>query len=373
MISSEKKTKIFIFTSVHPLNDIRIFHKQAKSLAKYFSVELHAPAEFKEKYFCNITVYGLPLWRRKADRFKTLCILLYRVLKSKADIFHLHDPELIIHGIILKVLRRKKVLFDMHENTSQLINERKWIPSLLRSPLGLFHKVIEHLAIKLFDRIILAEKSYKVFIPNNSTTILNYPLATPQITVHTKSTDVVYVGGVLPERGAWELLKISRLVIEKVPEFSMKIIGPVSDKFMEELTGYIRQNHLDKHVYITGRMEYSSAMEEVNKSKIGIALLHPIKNYINSIPTKLFEYMQFGLPFIASDFEYWKNVFNGNKVGYFVPYNNTKLTAKKIVDLLTNEDLILSMGKQGKELVSLQYGWMGEEKKLVTLYEQLTH
>ena len=145
MISSNKNIKVFIFTAVHPWNDIRIFYKQTTSLGKKYSVELHAPARFTKKIINNITVYGLPLWTNKKDRIKTYFILLKRIWMSNADIYHFHDPELILHGLCLKLLRRKKVIYDVHENLIQLIKERSWIPFIYKKPLTILYLILEKL------------------------------------------------------------------------------------------------------------------------------------------------------------------------------------------------------------------------------------
>ena len=49
---------IFIGTSVHRWNDNRIFHKEAVSLSKKFSVELHAPADFNKKELKSIDKFA---------------------------------------------------------------------------------------------------------------------------------------------------------------------------------------------------------------------------------------------------------------------------------------------------------------------------
>ena len=223
----------------------------------------------------------------------------------------------------------------------------------------------------LFDKIILAEESYRSFIPNNSEVILNFPLVTNIVKDQEKRTDAIYVGGVLKERGAFELLKIANYVVDDIPTFLMKIVGPVGNTLLYELKKYIEINNLKNNVIITDTIDHNLAMEEVNKAKIGLAILHPIGNYLNSLPTKLFEYMKYGLPFIASDFEYWKHFFNGKKSGFFVPYDNIQFAADKIITLLTDDYLRNQLGATGKELVKEKYEWLTEEKKLFTLYEKI--
>lgn len=371
MISADKKTKVFIFTSVHPWNDVRIFYKQAISLSKKYKVELHAPAKFHKKTVKNITIYGLPIWKRKSERIRTLWLLFKRIWLSDATIFHFHDPELILHGILLKLGRRKKIIFDMHENQRKLIQDRIWIPVLLKIPLSIFFKLLEILSMQLFDKIILAEESYKKVIPYNSVIIRNYPIMKSKQPNKQKETDVIYVGGVLNERGADQLLRITNHIVKELPNFTMKIVGPVTSQYLLHLTKYIQQNRLENNITFTNRIDYNSAMDIIKESKIGIALLHPFDNYKESVPTKLFEYMQYGLPFLASDFPYWKQFFNKEDVGYFIPYDDTQLASNLIIRLLKNSELLKKMGQNGAELITKNYSWESEENTLHSLYNNV--
>ncbi len=372
MPTSKDKINIFIFTSVHSWDDVRIFHKQATSLAKKYSVELHAPAKFEKKLINNFTVYGLPLWDNKRNRIKTYFILLKRIWISNADIFHFHDPELIVHGLILKIFRRKKVIYDVHENTVQLIKESSWISYIYKKPLTILYSILENLSVILFDKIILAEKSYQSFVSSNFEVILNFPLDKKNVSEEVKQIDAIYVGTVLEERGAFDILKIAKFVVDELPTFSMKIIGPIGKSIRDKLNKYIIDNHLVNNVIITGRIDYELAMEEIMKAKIGLVILHPIGNYLESLPTKLFEYMNYGLPFIASDFQYWRSFFSGEQAGYFVPYDNAQNTAEKIITLLGDEHLQNQLGQRGRELVEKNFGWLSEEKKLFHVYDLIS-
>lgn len=369
----KRKSKVFIFTSVHPWNDVRIFYKQAISLSKEYSVEIHAPATFAHKTLRGINIYGLPIWTKKSDRIKTSWLLLKRILRSPADVFHFHDPELIILGLLIKLFGLGKVIYDIHENNNQLIRERLWIPSYLRVPLLVFNSFMERLAIACFDKIIIAEDSYMSFIHGQPEIIHNYPLPNSRSSKQEKSIDAIYLGGVMEERGIFELLAIAREVIKEYPMFKMKIIGPIA----ENIEGKIRQLtdrwNLQNSLTLTGRMDYESAMEELSHAKIGLVILHPIKNYTQSLPTKIFEYMSYGIPYLATNIPYWMRFFKGDQAGYFVNNEDIKYAASKIVELLNNHELRTNLGEKGKSLVKMKYGWSAEEKILLSLYQKLEY
>ena len=116
---------IFVGTSVHSWNDTRIFYKEAISMAKKYNVEIHAPADFDFKEEQNVKIFGLPLWQRVGERRLIRKLLFKRVKESSADVFHFHDPELIFLGLYVKLFKKKKVIYDIHEDIYSAILLKK--------------------------------------------------------------------------------------------------------------------------------------------------------------------------------------------------------------------------------------------------------
>jgi len=103
----------------------------------------------------------------------------------------------------------------------------------------------------------------------------------------------------------------------------------------------------------------------------GLVTLHPIVNYIDALPVKMFEYMVAGIPVIASNFSLWREIIEGNKCGLCVDPLNPSEIAKAIDYIMTHPAEAQQMGKNGLRAVQEQYNWDIEEKKLLALYEQL--
>jgi hypothetical protein len=104
--------KICILTSVHQAFDVRIFHKQAKTLAQTgYDVTLIAQHN-KNEIVDGVKIVALSASPNRLYRMivTSLCILRL-ALKQKGNIYHFHDPELIPVGILLKLLG-KKVIYE---------------------------------------------------------------------------------------------------------------------------------------------------------------------------------------------------------------------------------------------------------------------
>lgn len=66
--------------------------------------------------------------------------------------------------------------------------------------------------------------------------------------------------------------------------------------------------------------------------------MHPVENYLDALPVKMFEYMCAGIPVIASDFPLWREIVIGNDCGLCVDPMNPKAIAEAIDYLATHPE-----------------------------------
>ena len=99
--------------------------------------------------------------------------------------------------------------------------------------------------------------------------------------------------------------------------------------------------------------------------------LKPIKNYINSQPTKIYEYMAAGLPFICSDFPRWTEIADNSHAGFCVDPSDLSCITALINRLLEDRALAEKMGRAGREYMVSHYTWDREGEKLVSLYNSI--
>ena len=172
--------KICHLTSAHPDGDVRIFHKECASLSNFgFNVSLIIPnTTSRVEKGVEIISFESKYKSRRERMTKTVKQVLEHALKHNADIYHIHDPELLK---IVKVLKRKgkKVIYDVHEDLPRQILSKHWIPSLLRKLISITSEVYENRISKKCDYIITATPFIKNrFLKVNSNTIdvNNFPI-----------------------------------------------------------------------------------------------------------------------------------------------------------------------------------------------------
>ncbi|MBL8677388.1 MAG: glycosyltransferase, partial [Alphaproteobacteria bacterium] len=126
-----------------------------------------------------------------------------------------------------------------------------------------------------------------------------------------------------------------------------------------------------ENVVYYGRVGRDKISSIISTSQLGICLLHPTPNYINSLPTKLFEYMAAGIPIIVSDFPFWRKLLKGLDNVHFVNPLNPQAIREVIKELIADKERCYSTGIKGVKIVNEKYNWENEEKKLINFYRDL--
>lgn len=372
--------KIFVMTSVHRWDDTRIFFRQASSLAQRYTVELHAPAPFKYKVINGIKVFGLPRWKKETDRIKLWWILFMRALRSDATAFHFHDPELLPLGLLLKILTRKKVVYDVHEHYLNDILDKQWIPKCLRRLTSGIFDFFERISVPRFDAVIyttpIVGERY-LSLSQRAISIENYPMlsifnnsgpARPPII----SNDIIYLGRVLYVRGVEEVIRSWPKVVQEFPDARFLIIGDiVPESYEKHLKQVVDELHIQQNVIFCGFVNYDEAAKYLAGALAGVVTFLPYKNNMSCLPNKLFEYMASGIPVIASDFDLYREVIESSECGLLVDPSNTSQLAEAVVYLLGNKREAQKMGRNGRKAFHDRYNWEREEHKLFETYEEL--
>lgn len=111
--------------------------------------------ESYEKERVHMTGFGKLSSNRLGRMLFTVRRAYRTALAIDADIYHFHDPELLPYGLKLK-RRRKKVIFDSHENTLESILEKGWILAPIRKAVCLWFKWQQERVCRRIDAVITA-------------------------------------------------------------------------------------------------------------------------------------------------------------------------------------------------------------------------
>jgi len=364
-----KKINICHMTSVHCWNDTRIFCKEASSLAKQYTVKLFAPANFEYKRMNNVEIIGLPVWKYRKDRRVTRKNLFRKIIKCEAEVFHFHDPELIFIGLFLKIFRRKKVIYDIHEDVKkQILNKEDISSNIKKRVLSFCYSLLEFIVIHSFDKIIVAgedilEKVTNKVIINNYPIIHNFSSIT-----NNRSNTVIFIGGVTKIRGVIETAKaIQTLNSENNKSIIFRIIGKFENEqfkkdFLTEFNDFVKFDEW---------MSQDELYYETSKAIMGVVLYLPLPNHYSLRSNKVFEYMDCAIPVIYSNFDDWKDKLDEYDIGLAVNPTDVNEISRAIQQIIDYPERAKEMGKNGKKTIKHHFNWDQEEKKLIDLYKEM--
>jgi glycosyltransferase involved in cell wall biosynthesis len=262
----------------------------------------------------------------------------------------------------------------MHENVPKAILTKPWLHNKIRNLVAFLYRSLERL-LMLNLPVIYAEKSYAKDYPwvRESKVVMNMPMVGNLLSISETKYPVytlAYIGGVTPERGSIVTLEAIRILRKQQYIVHWECIGPLGDSHNSDLIQLSQKYDLEG-IRIRGYMLPSEGWQIVAKCQVGLAILQPIPNYIESYPTKIFEYMALGLPIIVSDFSLYREVVEDAQCGICVNPENPKEIARAIQWLIENPLEAKKMGQQGQDAVRTHYNWDNESKKLLELYDKL--
>lgn len=365
--------KVAHLTSVHTRTDTRIFLKQCVSLAAnaYQVSLLVADGLGNETTSSGVAVIDVGTSRDRLQRiWQAPQRLMTEALAVKADIYHLHDPELIPVGLKLKRMG-KRVIFDSHEDVPKQLLGKPYLNKPMLWTISKAFSYFESWACNRFDGIISATPFIRdkfLKINANTVDVNNFPLLgelEPKVAWTDKDIEICYVGEIGISRGILEMLRAMELVRSGV---KLNLCGSFSESKLEQfcktLPGWGGVNEY-------GFVNREGIGKVLDKSLAGLVVLHPIINYLDALPIKMFEYMAAGIPVIASDFPLWRKIILGNQCGLCVNPMNPSEIAKAIDYLVKNPDVARQMGENGRKIVQEQYNWAVEEVKLIAFYKKI--
>lgn len=289
-----------------------------------------------------------------------------------ADLYHFHDPELIPAGVALR-LRGKPVIYDVHESVSKQILSKRWIPKVLRRITAGLYRLVEKSMGPTMTAIVAATPGVASYFSDKKTTVIqNFPSISDlrsddSMTANDREPFAIYVGGITAGRGAREMVQAMALLPESC-ELRLEMGGPVIPPALQDELLALRGAN---HTTMLGMLTQGQVAEKLSGASIGLCVLHPAPNYMDSYPTKLFEYMAAGLPVVASNFPFWRQFVEGVGSGVMVDPLNPQSIADGILEIINDPARAREMGAAGERAVREHYNWDAEAVKLIRLTETI--
>ena len=377
-----RSIKVCHLASKHKMNDMRIFEKECKSLAKYgFDVTLIGFGEMPKTEMIDgvrcISLYcpiknNLELLRKRNK------MSINAALQVDADIYHLHEPELLPVGMKLK-RRGKTVIFDSHEYYGWQLRDNIHKIKIIKTPAflmkwigNLYMRYEKRVCTKLDAVIQVCTMNGKDYFANRCKKSL-FIRNLPNLSDYTRKTPVDFgkrlaiamIGGITKERGITQLVKATCQA-----DGELLLAGAFSPKTYENeliaMPEYACVNYkgfLDKKGMVT-------LLEQAN---IGASTLLNVGQYaqIDTFPTKVYDYMSMELPVVISNTGFAQNMNDKYHFGICVDPDNPEDISRAFLWLKEHPTEAMEMGHNGRKAIENEFNWEKESAKLINFYKSL--
>ncbi|MDZ3831671.1 MAG: glycosyltransferase [Sphingopyxis sp.] len=365
--------RVVHLTSAHSRFDTRIFRKMCNSSveAGYSVSQIVADGKGNQTSESGVSIVDVGRPRGRLDRmFGATRKVRDAALALNADLYHLHDPELIPIGLTLK-RRGKRVVFDFHEDVPKQLLSKPYLNPVVSRLLSWIFARYEAWAVTKFDAIIGATPTItKKFSDRvrRAENINNFPQLgelESSLPWDGKANEIAYVGGISAIRGIVELVEA---VENTKSRARLNLVGDFGDSDSERRA----KNQIGwEQVNPVGFLDRAGVRDILARSVAGMVTFLPLPNHVDAQPNKMFEYMSAGIPVIASDFPLWREIIVGYDCGICVDPQDPAAIAAAIDTLLSDRARAEQLGRNGRAAVQAVFNWSREKEKLLQLYKEI--
>ena len=339
--------RVLHLTSVHRPRDVRIFHKEARAAAGAGGrAWVAAPAA--------------PI--RRAARLAAGWRLAREARRRDADLYHVHDPELLPAALWLARAAGRPVIYDAHEYLGQTTRTKRWLPGPLRLPLALAVERLERAGARRLDGVVTANEDLAARFAAagaRAVSVTNSPwsVAFPEPAPLPAEPVALYVGGLGPLRG----LEVMRAAFAQVTTPGARLV----------LAGPGVPGPMPDGVAALGMVDHSEVPALLAAARVAWIPLQRHGNYDRAVPTKLVEAMAAGRPVVASDLGRMGAIVRAAGCGVVVPPADVEAHAAALDRLLGDGDEAARMGAAGWAAFLDGLGFESQARVLTSLYEEI--
>ena len=295
--------------------------------------------------------------------------LFFFLLFHRANLLLSNDLDTVLPNYSISRLKGCKMIFDSHEyftETPELVNrprvQKVWkrIEGFVVPKLDEMITVCDSIADLFREKygvkvhVIRNIPQRKALPPKGDKTALGLPT--------NKHLLILQGSGINIQRGAEELVQAMTLL----DDCFLMIIG--GGDVLPVLKQMAEGQRITDRVRFLPRMPYQQMMAYTQLAELGFCLDKDTNlNYRFSLPNKLFDFIQAGVPIVASHLTEIEKIIRQYDIGTFIEGHEPKTIAATIKDSLSDKDR-LAVWKQHLAVAAQDLCWENEELKLLEIY-----
>ena len=292
------------------------------------------------------------------------------LLFHRANLLLSNDLDTALPNFFISKLKGIKMIYDSHEyftETPELVNrprvQRVWkrIEGFVVPRLKEMITVCDSIAA-LFQgkygvkcHVVRNIPPRAALPPKGDREALNLPAG--------KHLLVLQGSGINIQRGAEELVESMRYL----DDCFLMVIG--GGDVLPVLKQMVTDLHIEDRVRFLPRMPYAEMMAYTQLAELGFVLDKDTNlNYRFCLPNKLFDFIQAGVPIVASNLVEVGKIIKKYDIGLFIPDHDPKSIAKTIREGLDNAESRIRWQK-GLAQAAEELCWENEQQTLIEIYK----
>lgn len=364
-------------TTAHAADDVRIFHREARLLARHCGrvtiVAANCGGSRDEVQFVS---WGEKRPRTRKERLNAATVAARVAGMVGGHLYHFHDPELLLPMRTLAERLRVPVIYDVHEHYRGTLrgNSASRLSGLAQSAA---YALIERFAMRSLAGIVTVTPQIaeiyrgwakRIALVRNLPDIDEILALTQERQPDIDACRMVYSGS-LEQRALYPLAGAVRLLEKTHPQISVDLVGDFKDgSEKERILRHWGDIGVADRLQLVGRMPREAFLRSLSRYSVGLVLFWPTPNAQVGLPNKLFEYMACGLPVVVPDLPNQREVVEQTGCGTWCDTTDSRSIAAAISNILDDRDAGLAMGRKGREACETTYRADGDLPSLLQLY-----
>lgn len=342
--------KVVIASLLKPVDDVRGFERFALSLVPDFEVFMvGAPSLSPLPKIPDICFLPYDFFPRRFMQRLRASLVFYRQLRQiNPDVLIVQSPDLLPFAVFYSLFRNCRLIYDVRENYRLNILHQGYYRGAAKYVLAAAVRIVEIIGSLRINRYWLAEQSYAAelpfvrhnydFVPNKFAP-LHLPSSKLQPDGFSKPVRfikgnkllpegrlrLIYTGTVSRAYGTHLAIELAKKMHRVNHKISLLVIGSCSDATYRQ--------KLEKMIADCPFIDWQVSAQPLNHQLIIDALPHadlavmsylPNRSTERCMPTKIYEYMAFRLPFLMPANPLWESIVH--------PYNAALVVDFRRVD-----------------------------------------
>ena len=301
--------------------------------------------------------------------------LFFFLLFKKVDILLSNDLDTLLPNYLISKIKFIPLVYDSHEYFTEVpeIQHRPFVKTtwqtiekLIVPKLKYAYTVNNSIAKLYFDKYqihfdVIRNVPIKIPVGTFSKEELRKELKLPK-----DSFIVILQGaGINIDRGAEEAVQSMKYVQDVL----LLIVG--DGDVVPALKQTVKDEKLEDKVHFYPKQAMHELMRYTQAADLGLTLDKDTNlNYKFSLPNKIFDYIQAGIPILASNLPEIKNIIETYQIGEII-LDHTPATIAKAVEEIKINSFQITTWRNNLQRAQQELNWSHEKEKLIALFHKV--